>query len=101
MNEKGYSWPEAMLTLTIIMVVFGTLIPFSSSLTTKLEEKKLAMIAAETAFQGAILHKNKGELNGRRQVGRTFYEWTYTEHTICVTYARHNNEVEKCISHEN
>ena len=30
MNEEGYSWPEAILTLTIVIVIFGTLLPFAS-----------------------------------------------------------------------
>ena len=30
MNEGGYSWPEAILTLTIVIVIFGTLLPFAS-----------------------------------------------------------------------
>ena len=29
MNEEGYSWPEAVLTLTIVIVIFGTLLPFA------------------------------------------------------------------------
>ena len=64
MNEGGYSWPEAILTLTIVMIIFGTLLPLASSMTSKLQMKKAQMYAAETAFQGAIYFKAYGLMEG-------------------------------------
>ena len=64
MNEGGYSWPEAILTLTIVMVIFGTLLPLASTMTSKLQMKKMQMYAAETALQGAIYFKAYGLTGG-------------------------------------
>lgn len=52
MNEGGYSWSEAILTLMIVMTVFGTLLPLATTMTLKLQMKKSQMYAAETALQG-------------------------------------------------
>ena len=69
MNEEGYSWPEAILTLTIVIVIFGTLLPFASLVTSKLQMKKAHMYAAETAHRGAIYFSAYG-LMGRYQSSR-------------------------------
>ena len=98
MTEKGYSWPEAMLTLTISMLIFGTLLPFASMMTDKLERKKMEMVASETALQGIIIYRAHGLREGIREVNHTFYEWNYDGHSICVTYVDFNEILEKCIT---
>ena len=40
MNEGGYSWPEAILTLTIVIVIFGTLLPFAINSDLKVTDEK-------------------------------------------------------------
>ena len=63
-NENGYSWPESMLTLVIVTVIFGTLLPLYSHMSTRLELKKLGMHAADSAYHGAILYKSYGMIVG-------------------------------------
>jgi hypothetical protein len=97
MNEGGYSWPEAVLTLTIVIVIFGTLLPFASIMTSKLEIKKAHMYAAETALQGAIYFKAYGLMEGIRQIDEVDYEWTIDGLSVCVSYEIVEKVFNKCV----
>lgn len=98
MTEKGYSWPEAMLTLMITMMIFGTLLPFASSMTRKLDTKKIEMIAAEIALEGIIIYNSHALTTGNREVDQISYEWYYDGTVICVSYREFEKVSEKCIS---
>lgn len=86
MNEAGYSWPEAILTLAIMMLIFSTLLPVSFKMLVGLEDKKLEMRAKETLYQGAILFKTYGSESGLRVEDGIEYEWKATMNAVCVTY---------------
>ena len=86
MNEKGYSWPEAILTLTILIVIFGTLLPLATKVATTLHNKKLSMYAGETAYQGAIYFSAYGFMEGVRFFDETQFDWIIKGKSICVTY---------------
>lgn len=81
------------------MVIFGTLLPFATKMTSKLNDKKLAMHAAETAFHGTIAHYAYGELNGIRQVEGMDYEWRVESDSICVSYSISSRGVTKCLEY--
>lgn len=98
MNEGGYSWPEAILTLTIVMVIFGTLLPLASTMSLKLQIKKSQMYAAETALQGAIYFKAYGLLEGVRQVDSVNYDWVIEGQSVCVSYNIVNQARRKCVN---
>lgn len=97
MSEGGYSWPEAVLTLTIVIVIFGTLLPFSSIVTSKLHVKKAHMYAAETAYQGAIYFRAYGLMEGVRQVDGVDYDWTIDGQSVCVSYEIVEKVFNKCV----
>ena len=97
MNEGGYSWPEAILTLTIVMVIFGTLLPLASTMSLKLQIKKSQMYAAETALQGAIYFKAYGLLEGVHQVDGVNYDWAIEGQSVCVSYNILNQDRRKCV----
>ncbi len=97
MNEGGYSWPEAVLTLTIVLVIFGTLLPLASTMSLKLQMKKTQMYAAETALQGAIYFKVHGLLEGGRQVDGVNYDWSIEGQSVCVSYSIVNRASRKCV----
>jgi len=97
MNEGGYSWPEAILTLTIVMVIFGTLLPLASTMSLKLQMKKSQMYAAETALQGAIYFKAHGLLEGVREVDGVSYDWSIEGQSVCVSYNIVNQVHRKCV----
>lgn len=97
MNEEGYSWPEAVLTLAVIMIVFYTLLPLATSMTVRLHLNKLEMYAAETALQGAIYFHAYGLIEGNRQFGGVNYHWVIEEQSVCVSYKLNEEKIVKCI----
>ena len=97
MNEGGYSWLEAILTLTIVLVIFGTLLPLASTMSLKLQMKKSQMYAAETALQGAIYFKAYGLLEGAREVDGVNYDWSIEGQSVCVSYSIVNRTSRKCV----
>ncbi|MCG7345145.1 hypothetical protein MHZ92_13445 [Sporosarcina sp. ACRSL] len=98
-DEKGYSWPESILSLVIITVIFGTLLPLYSHLATRLELKRLGMHAAESAYHGAILHNAYGLMAGTNRVEMVDYNWAIETGVICVTYRYIEKDFEKCIEY--
>ncbi|MDW0117338.1 hypothetical protein QTL97_10365 [Sporosarcina thermotolerans] len=97
-NENGYSWPESILSLGIVMVIFGTLFPFYSHMSARLEMKRLEMHAAETVYHAAILHKSYGLSEGVNRIEEVTYIWTVNADSICVMYKSIETEVIKCIN---
>lgn len=98
MNEKGQSWPEAMLSLVIILVIFGSLLPLATTLTSSVTGKKQAMIAAETSYQAAIHFKSSGRTAGRRTHEELAYDWTVSNGQICVVYEVLQVANNKCVT---
>jgi type II secretory pathway pseudopilin PulG len=96
-NEKGYSWPESVLSLVILTVVFGTLLPLYSNMSTRLEMKKMSMHAAESAYHGAILYQTYGMMAGENQIEKNVYRWSVEGKGICATYHFIEQEFVKCI----
>lgn len=96
-NEKGFSWPESILSLSILMIIFGTLLPLYSHMSAQMEMKKLDMHAAETAYHAAVLHSSYGLTEGENLLEQTVYRWSIHANSICVTYRNFEKEVMKCI----
>ncbi|WP_153732941.1 hypothetical protein [Sporosarcina obsidiansis] len=97
MDENGQSWPEAMLSLVIIMVIFSSLLPLATQLTSSVLMKKHAMIAAETSFQAAIHFRSSGQLTGVRTHDGLVYQWSVEAGEICVTYEEMRGISSKCV----
>ncbi|MBD7906812.1 hypothetical protein [Sporosarcina gallistercoris] len=97
MNESGYSWPEAILTLTIMMVIFSTLLPISFRMLSGLENKKHEMRAKETMYQGALLYTTYGISGGVRTEEGTQYSWSAENGQLCVTYPSSGKTETICI----
>ncbi|MCM3743343.1 hypothetical protein M3193_04260 [Sporosarcina luteola] len=97
-NEKGYSWPESILSLVILTVIFGTLLPMYSHVSSRLEVKKLGMHAAESAYHGAILYRSYGMVSGTNRVEKTLYNWSVESEGVCVTYHYIEREFSKCLA---
>lgn len=81
------------------MIVFGTLLPFATKMTTKLHHKKLAMYAAETAYHAAIAYNAYGEISGKRSVEQIDYTWDTGLSSICVAYQPEAEVLTKCFSY--
>ncbi len=97
MNEEGYSWPEAVLTLSVIMVIFYTLLPVATAMTIRLHLSKLETYAAETALQGAIYFHAYGLMEGSRQFEEVDYHWVIEGQAVCVSYIVNEEKMTKCI----
>lgn len=97
MNESGYSWPEAILTLTIMVVIFSTLLPLSFRMLSGLENKKHEMRAKETMYQGALLYTTYGIREGVRTEEGTQYSWSADEGQLCVRYLSGDKTETVCI----
>ncbi|WJY28456.1 hypothetical protein [Sporosarcina trichiuri] len=98
MDETGYSWPEAILTLAVMMLIFGTLLPVSFRMMTGLESKKHEMYAKETMYQGALLHRSYGLQSGYRKEDGVLFSWTVEGTAICVSYMREQETRTVCSS---
>ncbi|ARD46807.1 hypothetical protein [Sporosarcina sp. P33] len=97
MDEKGQSWPEAMLALLIVMIIYGSLLPMASTMTSSISAKKQAMIAAETSYQAAIHFKTSGRTSGRRTYEEIHYDWSVDPGQICVAYEVLHAAASKCV----
>lgn len=96
MNDNGYSWPEALLVLLLTTIIFGTLLPFATNMTLGLGEKKKSMLAARTAFQGAIIHSAYGTMSGVEEVEKVAFEWSIHGASVCVSYLGKGEDIITC-----
>lgn len=85
LDDKGFSWPETMLSLAMLFMLFGTLLPMMQHLQQSLHAKKERLIAFETLHEAAIEIKGYGSESGERLAGGTYYRWEKTEQ-LCVFY---------------
>ena len=74
-----------MLSLFIVMLLFGTVLPVAQHMQHSIHMKKERLVAYETMHEGAKEMKASGSLQGQRQVDGTMYEWQMAE-SMCVSY---------------
>lgn len=98
LNHKGMSFAETCLSVFILMVLFGSLIPFSYHLKTSILYKKLDYHASEVALEAAKIVKDVGQTKGTKIIDHVQYDWEYNGGEICVTYRKIDVTERKCIS---
>lgn len=86
-NELGFSLIETVLTLSVLMLIFGTLLPLSYQMMIKLSEEKQDMHVAVVSNQAAI-ERSKGVFAGSRVIDQVHYEWEWQIRTLCIHYLR-------------
>ncbi len=94
-NEKGFSFAEAILTLTVVMVIFGSLLPLSYRMLAKLHDQKIDVHLAYTSHQAAI-ERGKGILSGNRVMDNVNYSWTWKEKLLCIDYTNTEISYQSC-----
>ncbi len=94
-NEKGFSFAEAMLTLTVTMVIFGSLLPISYRMFAKLNDQKIDVHLAYTSHQAAI-ERGQGILTGNRVMDKVNYSWTWEERLLCIDYTKTEITYQSC-----
>ena len=86
-NEHGFSFFETILTLSILILIFGTLLPLSYQMMIKLSEEKQDLHVAVVSNQAAI-ERSKGVSEGSRVIDQVNYEWEWQIRMLCIHYLR-------------
>ncbi|WP_052130292.1 hypothetical protein [Ureibacillus sinduriensis] len=89
---------ETLLTVVIVLVITGTLVPLTYQMKAALYNKKLELYASETALEAAKLVKSQIAFSGINSIEQNDYQWTYDGVQICVQFNNLNGERMKCIS---
>lgn len=84
-----------MLSLFILFMLFGTLLPTMQQLQQSLHLKRERMIAYETLHEAAKEIGSMDTASGRRLINGVAYSWELSDR-LCVEYVSYN-EKEKTI----
>lgn len=96
-NESGISLIEALLTLMILMLITGSLVPLHSRLNSSLYAAKTELHASEVAYQGALQVKRGEASAGTLFLENVEYNWRLRNSSICVSFKVAGKEHLKCI----
>jgi len=97
LNESGYSFVETILSIGIFMLLCTSLLPISYTMKTNLSNKKLEVIAAETAYEGLKEYLHSRQQEGSKTIGNVDFHWIFEEQEICVTFQNTREIRKKCI----
>ncbi|MFB7158910.1 MULTISPECIES: hypothetical protein [unclassified Lysinibacillus] len=97
MNESGYSFVETILSVVIVMLLCTTLIPISYTMKTTLYNKKLEVIAAETAYEGLKQYRYLQQTEGTKTIENIEFQWSLNGQGICVSFQNTRELRKKCI----
>lgn len=91
------SFAETMVSLAIIFVLFGSLVPLMHTMHASLQLKKERVAAYETLYDAAVLHQRSAASSGSRMAEGIRFNWRMTDQ-LCVEYDNYRGEAEKlCI----
>ncbi|MDM5249193.1 MULTISPECIES: hypothetical protein [unclassified Lysinibacillus] len=97
MNESGYSFVETILSVVIVMLLCTTLIPISYTMKTTLYNKKLEVIAAETAYEGLKQYYYLQQAEGSKIIENVEFTWAFDGQGVCVSFQNTRELRKKCI----
>ena len=98
LNCKGVAFVETLLTVAIILIISGALLPLSYHLKSTLYNEKLELYASETALEAAKLIMVQTLHSGSKTIERNEFQWMYEGNEICVRYQNLDGEQVKCIN---
>ncbi|WP_142827834.1 hypothetical protein [Planococcus soli] len=75
-----------MLSLFMVFIIFGSLLPVMLSVQQSLHMKKERVSAYETLHEAAREVSSTGSVHGQRKVGGIVYNWQMAD-LLCVDYA--------------
>lgn len=99
LNEKGSAFIEAILTLSILLVLISFL-PLIIHLKNFLYTKQMDLHASEVAYEAVLIATTVGITTGIKQIDETEYYWYFDGVTICVEYNKDSGVGRKCINRE-
>ncbi|AIY05299.1 hypothetical protein Plano_1334 [Planococcus sp. PAMC 21323] len=85
------SWAETMLSLIMVFILFGSLLPMMIGIQHSLQVKKERVSAFETLHEAAREISATGKLQGQRSVNNIFYSWEMDE-KLCVEYVDYKDQ---------
>ena len=80
-----------MLSLLLVFVLFGTLLPVLHGMHEKLQLKKERVTAFETMHEGALTMQSEHIKQGMRTINGTTYHWKMAG-LLCVSYTNYKGE---------
>lgn len=80
-----------MLTIAILFMITGVLIPLMVGIRGQLEDKKRSMHAAETAYHSVFEARYSKVEDGERRIDGVVYHWKREGRRICIEYFSHNS----------
>ncbi len=100
MNTRGIAFVETLLTVVIVLIITGSLVPLSYQMRTTLQNEKLELHASETALEAAKMIKAQAINSGIVSIDQNEYHWSFDGEAICVQFHNLNGEQVKCINRE-
>jgi len=94
-RNQGFSFVETILTVSILFIVFGTLLPLTNQMMLQLAEKRLAVHVAITKNQAASALQN-GAISGVVKIDSVNYFWSWSHPSLCVSYVFFGESHESC-----
>lgn len=86
---------ETILTVSILFIVFGTLLPLANQMMFQLAEKRVALHVAITKNQAATALQN-GAITGVITLDEMDYSWSWSRPVLCVRYVFFEVSHESC-----
>lgn len=98
MNAKGISFVETLLTVVIIMMLTGSLIPLSSKLHETLQVKKIELHVSQVAYSAAKQIVDLGRNAGSEIIDKINYHWMFDGQKLCVNFQLLNEVEKRCFT---
>lgn len=96
-NERGFSWPEAITSLAILLLITSVLIPMVQQLANSLEAKKRSYHASLVMHEATKNYIATGEQMGVTNIESIDYFYEITSQEICVLFDGIREVERKCI----
>ncbi len=94
-RNQGFSFVETILTVSILFIVFGTLLPLTNQMTLQLAEKRQELHVAIAKNQAATALQN-GTISGVVNLDAVNYSWSWSHSSLCVNYVFFGENHESC-----
>lgn len=98
MNERGISFVETLVAMSILCLLTLTLIPLTYQMQAKVQKHVASYYASEVAYNGALLVQRYSVMEGTQQVNNILYEWHYDGQAICTKYHFDEEVLKRCVS---
>ncbi len=96
-NERGFSWPEAITSLAVLMLIGSILLPMVQQIANSLEAKKRNYHASLVMYEAAKRYHSTQEESGVMNIERIDYFYELTSEGICVLFEGIGEEERRCI----